>query len=136
MPSPKKLVILLIGICFGLSAFSQKYQNFKVAVYTRAFEVKKMGDTTGYLKPIWNEMTRQLKIDKIYLETHRDLVIVDQKTLDIVKKFFKDRGVETAGGITSRSVNLIVFKHFVTAIPPTAKEQRTLSNSRLKILTR
>ncbi|HEY4966329.1 MAG TPA: hypothetical protein VII28_08010, partial [Puia sp.] len=100
MSTCKKIAFFSFMICFSICAFSQKYQNFKVAVYTRAFEVKKMGDTTGYLKPIWNEMTRQLKIDKIYLETHRDLVVVDQKTLDIVKKFFKDRGVETAGGIT------------------------------------
>jgi len=126
MPSPKKPVILLIGICFSLSAFSQKYQNFKVAVYTRAFEVKKMGDTTGYLKPIWNEMTRQLKIDKIYLETHRDLVIVDQKTLDIVKKFFKDRGVETAGGITFTISEPNRFQTFCYSDPTDRKRAKDI----------
>lgn len=59
-----------------------------------------MGDTTNYLKPLWNELSRQCKVDKVYLETHRDLIIVDQKTLDIAKKFFKDRGIQLAGGIT------------------------------------
>jgi hypothetical protein len=87
-------------ICFSLTVFSQQYKNFKVSVYSRAYETQKMGDTTGYLKPIWDEITRQLKVDKIYLETHRDLLIVDQKTLDIAKKFFRDRNIEIAGGIT------------------------------------
>lgn len=87
-------------ICFSLTIFSQQYKNFKVSVYSRAYETQKMGDTAGYLKPIWDEITRQLKVDKIYLETHRDLLIVDQKTLDIAKKFFRDRNIEIAGGIT------------------------------------
>ncbi|MDP4261218.1 MAG: hypothetical protein Q8941_01695 [Bacteroidota bacterium] len=89
---------LLLGSMF--SSFSQQYNNFKVAVYCRAYETQKMYDTAGYLKPVWEEMTRQLKVDKVYLETHRDLIIVNQRTLDIAKKFFKDRGIEVAGGIT------------------------------------
>ncbi|HEY2582270.1 MAG TPA: hypothetical protein VGI43_10690, partial [Mucilaginibacter sp.] len=98
-----KLKILSLTLLLGIlsfNGFSQKYQNFKVSIYCRAYEVIKMADTTGYLKPIWNEITRQLKVDKVYIETHRDTHIVDQKTLDIVKKFFKDRGIQVAGGIT------------------------------------
>jgi hypothetical protein len=83
-----------------VQGFSQKYQNFKVSIYCRAYEVAKMVDTENYLKPIWNEITRQLKVDKVYIETHRDTHIVDQKTLDIAKKFFRDRGIQVAGGIT------------------------------------
>ena len=40
-------------------------------------------------RPIWDEITRQLNVDKIYLETHRDLLIVEQKTLDFAKKIFQ-----------------------------------------------
>lgn len=90
----------IVMACSIFPAFSQGYKNFKVSVYCRAYEVQKMDDTSGYLKPIWNEITRQVTVDKIYLETHRDLIIVDQKTLDIAKKFFIDRKVEIAGGIT------------------------------------
>ena len=38
-------------------------------------------------------------INKIYLETHRDLLVVEDATLEQAKKFFHDRGIETAGGI-------------------------------------
>jgi len=75
------------------------YKNFKVAVYSRAYETAKMGDN-NWIEPIWNEVTRQVKVDKIYLETHRDLVIVDEPTLLKAKKFFESHGVKIAGGIT------------------------------------
>jgi hypothetical protein len=94
-------IILLIVLSGGfLPAFSQQaYKNFRVSVYSRSYETKKMSDLK-WLTSVWEEVTGQVKVDKIYLETHRDLVIVDQKTLDSAKLFFKKRGVETAGGIT------------------------------------
>ena len=56
------------------------FRNFKVAVYCRAYEVDKMGDL-NWLEPLWNDLTRQVHVDKIYLETHRDLLIVDEETV-------------------------------------------------------
>ena len=35
----------------------------------------------------WNVISQQLEVDKIYLETHRDLLIVDDATLEQAKKF-------------------------------------------------
>jgi hypothetical protein len=75
------------------------YENFKVSVYSRAYETREMGDT-NWIEPRWTELTRQVHVDKIYLETHRDLIIVNEATLKAAKKFFADRGVQTAGGIT------------------------------------
>ena len=83
----------------SIAATAQQYKNFRVAVYSRAYETREMGKRE-YIEPIWNELSTQLKVDKIYLETHRDLIIVDQATLDAAKQFFKSRGVEVAGGIT------------------------------------
>ena len=85
---------------FTLSSYSQDgYNNFKVAVYARAYEVKEMNDL-NWLDTIWDEITRQVKIDKIYLETHRDLLVVEKETIEIARKYFEDHGVEVAGGIT------------------------------------
>ncbi|MFY9151819.1 MAG: hypothetical protein WAO52_07395 [Prolixibacteraceae bacterium] len=58
-----------------------------------------MGDT-NWIEPIWDEVSRQVHVDKIYLETHRDLLVVDEATLMKAKLFFESRGIETAGGIT------------------------------------
>ncbi|MBQ5996443.1 MAG: hypothetical protein IJL64_01085, partial [Bacteroidales bacterium] len=76
-----------------------RHTNFKVSVYVRAFEVDKMKDTE-WLESTWKIISSQLDVDKIYLETHRDMLLVDDETLDKAKKFFEDRGIEVAGGIT------------------------------------
>jgi hypothetical protein len=90
------LLAMTLTTTFGQS---NQYKNFRVAVYSRSYETAKMGDRE-YIEPIWDLVTQQVKVDKIYLETHRDLLIVDQETLDKAKAFFAEKGVETAGGIT------------------------------------
>lgn len=82
-----------------ISSFSGKYESFKVSVYTRAYEVEKMKNLT-WLEETWALITNQVKIDKIYLETHRDLLIVPNSTIVQAKQFFSDRGIEVGGGIT------------------------------------
>ncbi len=88
------LLVLLIP-----AAFAGQYKNFRVSIYTRAYEVEKMKDPE-WLKSTWETISSQMKVDRIYLETHRDLLIVPQSTIDAAKKFFKSKGVEVCGGIT------------------------------------
>ncbi|HVV06000.1 MAG TPA: hypothetical protein VHC96_17330, partial [Puia sp.] len=123
----KRLAITLLVLAAYVSASAQHYRNFRSAIYCRAYEVKLMADTTNYLKPIWNEITRQMKVDKIYLETHRDLLVVDQSTLDIAKKFFRDRGVAVAGGITLTISERNRFQTFCYSNPEDRKKVKELS---------
>lgn len=123
----KRLVLLPILFISVLNAFAQQYKNFKVSIYCRAYEVRQMGDTEHYLKPLWNEITRQMKVDKVYLETHRDLIIVNQDTLNIAKKFFKDRGIRLAGGITLTISEPNRFQTFCYSNPEDRKKVKFLS---------
>lgn len=75
------------------------YRNFEVAVYTRAQEVRQMADL-GWLRPRWERIARDLHVDHVYLETHRDMILVDDVTLRTAKGFFEEQGVEVSGGIT------------------------------------
>ena len=75
------------------------YRSFKTSVYTRAQEVMRMSDL-NWLDSTWNIISGQVKVDKIYLETYRDLIIVPDATLEQAKKFFRDKGIEVGGGIT------------------------------------
>lgn len=96
----KLLSILTTALLIGISANAQnKYKNFKTAVYTRAYEVQKMEDSK-WMESTWETISSQLKVDKIYLESHRDLLIVDEKTFKKAKKYFEDQGLEVATGIT------------------------------------
>ena len=93
----RPLVSLLALLCF-LPA-NATHKNFKVSVYVRAYEVEKMKDSQ-WLESSWKTISSQLDVDKIYLETHRDLLLVDGATLEKAKQFFLKQGIEVAGGIT------------------------------------
>lgn len=94
-----KISLCLLACCFALTSVQAKHRNFKVSVYVRAYEVDKMKDTQ-WLESTWKTISSQLDVDKIYLETHRDLLIVDDATLEKAKNFFLKQGLEVAGGIT------------------------------------
>jgi hypothetical protein len=82
-----------------ISSAACAYENFRVAVYCRAQEVQKMADPK-WLADSWAAVSREVHVDKIYLETHRDRILIDDATLQAAKKFFAERGVAVAGGIT------------------------------------
>ncbi|MBK8478200.1 MAG: hypothetical protein IPL39_18425 [Opitutaceae bacterium] len=93
---------LLLGLLGFLptAASAGQYQNFNAAVYVRAYEVQLMKDP-AWLRDNWAIVERQVKVDKVYLETHRDLIIVDDATLQQAKAFFQAKGIVVAGGIAT-----------------------------------
>ena len=82
-----------------LFAGGNNYKNFDVALYARVYETQQMKDP-AWLESRWAAVSKHMKVDKIYLETHRDTVLIDQATLDEAKTFFRSKGVKVAGGIT------------------------------------
>ena len=116
----------LAPIPLSAASAASNYRNFRVAVYARAYEVREMKDA-AWLETCWSSITRGLKVDKIYLETHRDGVIPDQETLDRAKQFFKSRGVETAGGIASVVNEQNRFETFVYTNPEHRKKIQSIA---------
>lgn len=111
--------------------FAGNYKSFKVSIYTRAYEVEKMKDL-HWLDSTWTIISQQLKVDKIYLETHRDLLIVPDKTLEQAKKFFKDRGIEVAGGITYTINESNNFQTFAYSDPEDRKKVQEIAEHTAK----
>ena len=103
-------------LLLNITLFSQNYKNFKVSVYTRAYEVQKMEDPE-WLNSTWATISSQLKVDKIYLETHRDLLIVDARTLTNAIEFFRNEGLEVASGITYTIDESNLFETFCFTNP-------------------
>ena len=94
--------ILTVVICMTAAFVLQakpNYKNFKVSVYTRAYEVRRMSDQ-HWLDSTWKAISSKVDVDKIYLETHRDQLIVDRPTMEKAIRYFKSKGLEVAGGIT------------------------------------
>lgn len=93
------LLLPLVTICSLSTLADEGYKNFDVSVYARVFEVIKMKDPV-WLKTTFEQMDQHLSIDKIYLETHRDMTVIDEEALEPIIRFFKSKGIKTAGGIT------------------------------------
>ena len=83
----------------GPAPAAERYTSFTAAAYARAYEVRQMGDL-DWLSARFSVMEKHVKVSKIYLETHRDKIVVDSQTLAKAKRFFEERGIQTAGGIT------------------------------------
>ena len=128
-----RLLLLCALLCAActLTAKAGEYKSFKVSIYVRAYEVDKMKDM-HWLDSTWNIISRQLDVDKIYLETHRDLLIVDDATLDQAKKFFKKKGIETAGGITYTIDESNSFETFSYANPEHRKKVQEIAEHTAK----
>jgi len=124
-----RLIIMLLPIC--LTAFSGNYRSFKVSVYTRAYEVEKMKDL-HWLDSTWQIISSQVKVDKIYLETHRDLLIVPDETLEQAKKYFLDKGIEVGGGITYTINEANSFETFCYSDPEHRKLIREIAEHTAK----
>ena len=118
----KSRLWLLPLLCAG-AASAANYQNFRVAVYARAYEVRQMKDP-AWLEARWATITSGLKVDKIYLETHRDGVLPDQETLDTAKRFFQSKGVRTAGGIATVANERNRFETIVYTDPEQRRKLR------------
>ena len=113
----KRIVLLSLMLTLISNVFAQKYQNFDVAIYCRAYEVEKMKDP-AWLNEAWNEISKQVHIDKIYLETHRDLLIVDDETLESAKKFFTDKGVKVTEFLAHYNDSVLAGRVIVTGDNP------------------
>lgn len=119
--------LLFVFSILGVSAQQPPfYKNFTVSVYTTAYSVRNMTDQKK-LEETWNSISRQVKIDKIYLETHRDNFVVDEKTLELAIRFFKSKGLKVAGGITYTINERNNFETFCYSNPEQRKKVREIA---------
>ena len=79
------------------------YKNFAVSIYIPVGIVNKFAEP-GRLESEWQRISSQVNVDKVYIESQRSRELASDELLDTVKKFFVDRGVRVAGGITYSDV--------------------------------
>jgi hypothetical protein len=98
---PVRLIIALFFVLAGLhlqAAPPPSHDQFRVAVYIPVFAVERMKDP-AYLAKSWDELSSQVHVDKVYIESYRSGTLADDALLETVKAFFKAHGVEVSGGI-------------------------------------
>jgi hypothetical protein len=75
------------------------YANLSIAVYIRCQEVHSIPANLDSFAKQWANVEKQLKVDKVYLETTRDGHLAGEADVTAMKKFFADRGIKTSGGL-------------------------------------
>ena len=76
------------------------YRHFRSALYIRAIDTAPLaGDIRGFVAQ-FERIASHVAIEKVYLETHRDLKMPDEATLTALKAYFEGKGIRTAAGIT------------------------------------
>lgn len=124
--------VLCLFVCLMTAIqMEAKHKNFKVSVYVRANEVDKMKDTK-WLESSWATISSQLDVDKIYLETHRDMLLVDDGTIEKAKAFFQKQGIEVAGGITYTVNESNEFETFCYSDPEHRKIVKRIAETTAK----
>ena len=99
------LVALGWSVFLTPSAFPEgKYKNFRVATYALRATVTSWSNPQK-LAADFEEMSRQVKFDKIYLEIAGGHKMVDEAILDPIKKFFTDRGIIVSAGIVPNDLS-------------------------------
>ena len=118
----RRAALVLLG---AWASAAGAYENFQVAVYTRAQEVVRMSDP-AWLEREWQRIAGAVHVDKVYLEVHRDGVMPDAATLEAAKAFFAARGVRTAAGITYTINEPNRFETFSYSNPEHRKRAREI----------
>ena len=85
-------------LSLALTGRAGNYTNFSVAVYI-PINVVQSFDNPQKLQADWDCISRQLKVDKVYIEVQRDRHLLSDEQAERAKKFFLDHGVQVAGGM-------------------------------------
>jgi hypothetical protein len=99
-PYLQEIVVLLAIGTFAVQVRAQgNYKSFTISTYVIAGTVQSL--MNGNLDPAqsWSNMTRNLKVDKIYIEVMRNRTLVNEDGLEKLKNFYQDHGVRVCGGL-------------------------------------
>ena len=92
-------LILLAALISVPPAQARGYTNFSVCVYFRYQEVHSIPGNLTQFSNQWANLEKQVKVDKVYLETTRNAELATDSDVETLKKFFNDRGIKTSGGM-------------------------------------
>ena len=112
------LAVLLALGTLTVPAWSQgHYKSFIVSTYVIQGTAQGLMNGNPDLAQSWATLTRNLKIDKIYIEVMRNHTLVDEAGLEKLKKFFQDQGVQVCGGLAYSISESYGFQGFDYADP-------------------
>src|SRR5947209_8577519 len=95
-------LITLLTLCllaWGSAAEAKTYKNFRVAIYIPVGVTIRLADPAEFNRE-FARVSSQLAFDKVYIEGYRGRTFATDAQLELVKREFQSKGIETAGGVT------------------------------------
>jgi hypothetical protein len=86
-------------VLFVVPARARGYTNLSVCVYFRYQEVHSIPGDLAHFSNQWTDVEKQLKVDKVFLETTRNRELASDPDVGTMKKFFSESGIKTSGGM-------------------------------------
>jgi hypothetical protein len=91
---------LVVLILFSLSlAGGHGYTNLSISVYFRYQEVHSIPVDVERFSNQWVKVEKQVKVDKVYLETTRNAQLATESEVTALKNFFAGRGIKASAGL-------------------------------------
>jgi hypothetical protein len=90
---------LLAAVASVAPARAGGYTSLSVCVYFRYQEVHSIPGDLARFSNQWANLEKQVKVDKVYLETTRNAELATASDVETLKKFFNNRGIKTSGGL-------------------------------------
>jgi len=100
------------------------YRNFKLSIYCPVGNINSIDSINDFDKS-FEFIEKHLKPDKVYLETFRDGITVENDKLMLLKNYFQSKGIKTSGGITT---SLASDKAFRSMCFTSEKDKNTLKS--------
>ena len=94
-----RLLACLLLLLLVPAAQGRGYTNLSIAVYFRYQEVQSIPDNLAQFSNQWANVEKQVKVDKVYLETTRNAQLATEAAVATMKKFFTDRGIKVSAGM-------------------------------------
>jgi hypothetical protein len=101
MKIPSLILAVVLALAFPAMRVCAQghYKSFIVSTYATQGTVQSL--MNGDMDPAqsWAKLTRNLKVDKIYIEVMRNHTLVDETNLEKLIQFYQSQGVEVCGGL-------------------------------------
>lgn len=81
------------------SASAGAYRNFRAAVYVVVDSTQALADRATFERQ-YARVAGQVHFDKVYIEVYRDRTFATDAEIETVKRYFREKGVAVAGGVT------------------------------------
>jgi hypothetical protein len=111
----------------GSPMLASGYTNLNVAVYFRYQEVHSIPNGLAKFSNQWANVEKQLKVDKVYLETTRNAQLASETEVAMLKKFFTDRGIKVSGGLGLTANEPNGFQSYCYSTPADREQVKSMA---------